>query len=92
MGYVQTALVVPEQARSAWSGSDFVPSPIPAPIPEPTPEPVAVPADDSPSPASGSAAWMIALGAVAVGGVIVLLIRPPAGERADGVDQPPTRP
>jgi hypothetical protein len=81
--YPSQILVVPETARSAWTGSDFVPDPVaegpvvtfvePIPIPAPGEAPLIPDSTNSP-------VWLMVVGAVMVGGVIWLLLRKPPEE------------
>jgi hypothetical protein len=83
--YPSQILVVPETARSAWTGSDFVPDPVaegpvvtfvePIPIPIPAPGEAPLIPDSTNSPV-----WLMVVGAVMVGGVIWLLLRKPPEE------------
>jgi hypothetical protein len=76
MGYVQAALLVPESARAAWTGSDFVPAPNPAVVNTPgaVPPPDDVPVDNPPADYD-SPVWMSVVGAAVVAGVLWLLAR-----------------
>jgi hypothetical protein len=72
-GFPSAALLVPEETRELWVGSDFVPGPIvegvdPGEVPPPGEFPGTVETTDYP-------AWLMAVGAVMVGGVLWLLLR-----------------
>ncbi len=82
-GYPSAALLVPEAARAAWTGSEFQPGDVvegppitfvePIPIPAPGEAPVIPGSTNSP-------VWLMVVGAVMVGGVLWLLLRKPPGE------------
>jgi hypothetical protein len=87
MGHVTGALLVPESARSAWAGSDFLPTAVPEPVgpPDTVPPPGEVPIEEAP-PGYDSPVWMFVVGAVMVTGVFWLLVRSPS--ESDGEEGP----
>ena len=81
-GFPSAAVLVPEEARAFWEGSDFVPSPIVEGV---TPVEAPPPGEFPPIPTTtDSPIWLIVVGAVMVGGVLWLLVRKPSADESTG--------